>query len=149
MHDIPDGQSVYSMVDAHQLHTHDLSLAFLRIDSLPIRSFAMQRYIEKHGLDPDNAVLYKLESKMGQELAAIREEILDDFIAYTINSFEFCYVCRPSLGQLTEKERQFFADAHEARSIIYNQINFDPAIAGRFVRIQRIRCNLFVIVPTH
>lgn len=149
MSEIPEGQSVYAMVDPHQLHTYDLSYAFLKIDSLPIRNFAMQRYIEREGLDPDNAVLYSIESKMGQELANLREEVLDDFIAYTINSFEFCFVSRPGLAKLTEKERRFFIDAHEARSFIYNAIKFDPDIAGRFVRIQRIRCNLFVIVPTN
>lgn len=149
MSEVHPEESVYAMVDGHQLHTYDLSYAFLKIDSLPIRNFALQRYIEREGLDPDNAVLYSIESKMGQELANIREEILDDFIAYTINSFEFCFVCRPGLAKLTEKERRFFVNAHEARTYIYNAIQFNPEIAGRFVRIQRIRCNLFVVVPTH
>lgn len=147
MSNLQTESTVYAAVDRFDIHTHDLSHAFISIDSFPLRGLAMQRYIEREGLNPDNAVLYTFESKMGQELANIQEEILDDFIAYTINSFEFCYISRPSLGQLTEKERRYFCDAHEARSYIYSAIKFDPSIAGRFVRMQRIRCNLFLLVP--
>lgn len=147
MSEIPEDQTVYAMVDGQSLHSYDLSHAFINMDSLPIRHFALARWQERQGLDPDNATLYHMESNMGKELAVIREEVLDDFLAFTINSFEFCYISRASLSRISEKERHYFLTQDVARSHIYSEIKFDPELAGRYVHFQRQRNNVFLIVP--
>lgn len=140
-------ETVDHMVDKYDISTWDISHAFKVLDALPMRVFALNRYIERKGLNPDHAMLYTEDDNMGRELRVIREEVLDDFIVFTINSFEFCFISRPSLAQMTEKERRSFLNCHEAVSHIYQTIKLNPDLAGRFVRYQRIGKSIFLITP--
>lgn len=142
-------QSVAAIVDKHEMGVWDLWPVFTMMDALPLRSFAMQRYQHSKGLDPDHAVLYNVESRMAQELRVINDEIIDDFLVYTLNSFEFCYISRPSLGALTEPERRWFIENVEARAYIYDNVKLDPELSGRFIRFQRIGKSIFLVTPKH
>lgn len=140
-------ETVAHMIDRYDLNVWDISHAFEVLDSLPVKVIAMNRYIERKGLNPDNAMLWHDETEMGRELRVIREEVLDDFIIYTINSFEFCYISRPGLSILSEKERRYFLDAHAARAHIYQTVQLAPELAGRFIRYQRIGKSIYLITP--
>lgn len=145
--DLEHTETVDHMVERFDLSTWDISHAFKLMDALPIKVFAMERYYEYKGFNKDHARLWTEEDAMGAELRVFREQVLDDFITFTINSFEFCFISRPELSRITEKERRSFLDCHEARSLIYQTIQLNPDLAGRFIRYQRIGKSIFLITP--
>lgn len=145
--DLKPEETASHMVDRFDLQVWDISHALDVLDSIPLRSFAMLRYIEMKGLNPDHARIWTEDDSMGQELRVVRERVLDDFIVFTINTFEFCFITRPELTQLTEKERRFFLDCHDARSYLYRTIKLNPELAGRFIRYQRIGKSIYLITP--
>lgn len=145
--DLEHRETVDHMIDRYDLSTWDISHAFKVMDALPIRTFALLRYVEARGLNPDHARCWTEEDEMGRELRVIREQVLDDFITFTINSFEFCYISRPELSRITERERRQFLNCDEARAHIYQTIQLNPELAGRFIRYQRIGKSIFLITP--
>lgn len=145
--DLKPEETVSHMIERFDLSVWDISYAFEVMDALPLKVFAMQRYYEDKGLNPDHARIWTEEDKMGQELRVYREQVLDDFIVFTINSFEFCFISRPELSRITEKERRQFLECQEARSHIYRTVQMNPELAGRFIRYQRIGKSIYLITP--
>lgn len=145
--DTKQDNSLNKTVGSYEMVVWDLEPMFKMIDSLPLKSLAFLRYSESKGFSTDNAYIYTNEGVMAQELRLVQEELIDDFIVYSINSFEFVYISRPSLSKLTEKERRWFVENERAVKFIYETLRFNTELAGRFIRYQRIGKSIFLITP--
>lgn len=144
---LPIEESMAHAVEKFSLEVWDIRHVLEVLDAIPLKSFALSRYIESRGLNPDHAMLWREEDSIGKEIRLIRENLLDDFIVFTFNTFEFSFISRPELMQLTQKERHFFMECDEARSELYKTIQLNPELAGRFLRYQRIGTTVFLITP--
>lgn len=132
----------------YNLLTFDIRPAITLIDHEVIRRLAFMRYDKRTGRNPEHAMLITQGSEYGQRVRITSEEILDDFIATAINSFEHTWIHR-NLSHLTEAETRVYQDHSDAWRALYQSIHFESEYAGMFAHYQRINDAIFLAVPKY
>jgi len=82
------------------------------------------------------------------ERYAKRNQLIDDFISYTINRFQHLWIVGYDPRNNLPNELSWFEIHEEARTHLFRTIKFTPESAGCFARMKREDRVLYLMHPT-
>lgn len=135
-------------VPPHVLLTYDIRAALTLLDMYPIKTYALNRYQAENNINPDHAIIYKLQSATDQKLRAIEAQVVDDLIITMLNSFEHTWIQR-DLRHVTDRELTFFNEMAAFRHELFMSVRIPTEYAGMFAHYQRIGESIFLAVPKY
>lgn len=135
-------------IPPHDLFTFDVRPVLNMLDMHHIGVCAMNRYQADNNINPDYAMYIPLGSVTDQKLVAYRAQVIDDFIATAINSFEHTWIQR-DLSRMTPLEIRCFGEMTPAWHALFRCITLKPEYAGSFAHYQRINDSIFLAIPKY